>query len=46
MAYTNKGREVMFKYAEQCADLATIESKPKQDGRNMFMTMTPIKDKK
>lgn len=46
MAYTNQGREVMFKYAEQCNDLASIESKPTQDGRNMFMTLTPLKDKK
>ncbi|AIO19300.1 Translation initiation factor IF-3 [Candidatus Izimaplasma bacterium HR1] len=46
MAYTNKGREIMLKYAEQCADIATIESMPKKDGRNMFMSLTPIKDKK
>lgn len=46
MAYTNKGREVMFDFAEKCADIATIESKPKQDGRNMFMTLTPIKENK
>ena len=26
--------------------IATIESKPKLDGRNMFMSLTPIKDKK
>ncbi len=43
MAYTNQGRQVMKNFAEQCEDLATIESKPKLDGRNMFMTMTPIK---
>ncbi len=46
MAYTSKGREVMAKFAEEVADIATIESRPKQDGRNMFMTLTPIKDKK
>ncbi len=46
MAYTNKGREVMLKFAEECADIATIESMPKKDGRNMFMSLTPIKDKK
>lgn len=46
MAYTNQGREVMFKFAEQCNDIASIESKPKQDGRNMFMTLAPLKDKK
>lgn len=45
MAYTNQGRQVMFDFAKQVEDLATIESHPKQDGRNMFMTLKPI-DKK
>lgn len=43
MAYTNMGREVMEKFAQKCEDLATVESKPKLDGRNMYMTLTPIK---
>lgn len=46
MAYTNKGREVMLQFAEKCNDLATIESHPRQDGRNMYMTLAPSKDKK
>jgi len=46
MAYTNQGRQVMFDFAEKCNDIAQIESKPKQDGRNMFMTLAPKKDKK
>ncbi len=45
MAYTNQGREVMKNFATQCEDIAQIESRPKQDGRNMFMTLTPKKDK-
>ena len=45
MAYTNQGREVMTNFAKQCEDLATVESRPKLDGRNMFMTLTPKKDK-
>ena len=44
MAYTNKGRQVMLKFAKECEDLATIENRPVQDGRNMFMTLTPKKD--
>ena len=44
MAYTNKGRQVMLQFAKDCEDLATIESRPVQDGRNMFMTLTPKKD--
>ena len=43
MAYTNQGREVILRFAKECADLATIESRPKQDGRNMFCTLTPLK---
>jgi len=45
MAYTNQGREVMLDFAKRCEDLADVESKPKQDGRNMFMTLTPKKEK-
>jgi len=45
MAYTNKGRQVMMDYAKQVEDIATIESRPVQDGRNMFMSLTPKKDK-
>ncbi|MFK5883042.1 MAG: translation initiation factor IF-3 [Candidatus Izemoplasma sp.] len=46
MAYTSKGREVMLKFAAECDDLAEVESRPKLDGRNMFMTMKPRKDQK
>jgi translation initiation factor IF-3 len=45
MAYTNQGREVMLDFAKRCEDIADVESKPKQDGRNMFMTLTPKKEK-
>ena len=45
MAYTNKGREVMLDFTKRCEDIADVESKPKQDGRNMFMTLTPKKEK-
>lgn len=43
MAYTNRGREVMLDFAQRCADLADIESHPKQDGRTMIMTLNPKK---
>ncbi len=46
MAYTNKGREVLMKYAQQCEDIAKIDSRPKLDGRNMMMSLSPIKDNK
>ena len=44
MAYTNKGRQVMLDFAKQVEDIASVESRPVQDGRNMFMTLTPKKD--
>jgi translation initiation factor IF-3 len=43
MAYTSKGREVIMRYAKECEDIATIEQKPKQDGRNMHCVLSPIK---
>jgi len=45
MAHTDQGREVMEQFAEQCKDLADIESRPKQEGRVMAMTLLPKKDK-
>lgn len=45
MAHTNLGREVMMEFAQKCEDLATIESHPKMDGRRMFMSLAPKKDK-
>ena len=45
MAYTSRGRQVMMDYAKELEDIAQIESRPVQDGRNMFMTLTPKKDK-
>jgi translation initiation factor IF-3 len=43
MAYTSKGREVILRFAKECEDIAQIEQRPKQDGRNMFCTLAPLK---
>lgn len=45
MAYTNKGREIILRYAKDCEDIATIEARPKLEGRNMHAALTPIKEK-
>ena len=45
MAYTSQGREVILRFAKECDDIATVEARPKQDGRNMFCTLAPRKDK-
>ncbi len=47
-AITHKeiGRKVLDKMAESTADFATIEQKPKMDGRSMFLMLAPKEDKK
>jgi len=47
-AITHKdlGRDVLDRLAEELKDVATIESKPKMEGRNMFMMLAPINEKK
>ena len=40
------GQRVLEKFAEECKDIATIGQRPKMDGRQMFMQLAPISDKK
>ena len=42
-AITHKeiGREVLDRFAEEASDVATVESKPKMDGRSMFLMLAP-----
>ncbi|GAA0964929.1 translation initiation factor IF-3 [Streptomyces rhizosphaericus] len=46
-AITHKelGREVLDRFAEEVKDIATIETKPKMEGRNMFMMIAPVNEK-
>ena len=46
-AITHKeiGQRVLVHFAEACAEVATVESHPKMDGRSMFMTLAPKNDK-
>ncbi|WP_143414473.1 translation initiation factor IF-3 [Halobacillus massiliensis] len=46
-AITHKelGQRVLDRLAEECKDIATIETKPKMEGRNMFMMLSPIGEK-
>ena len=41
MAHTNLGEELLKNFAEQCADLASVDKKPKLEGRNMAMFLSP-----
>ncbi|GGB03337.1 translation initiation factor IF-3 [Macrococcus hajekii] len=47
-AITHKefGQRVLEKFAEECKDIATVEQRPKMDGRSMFLMLAPIVDKK
>ena len=35
MAHTEIGRDLLLKFAEQCAEVATMDKEPKLDGRHM-----------
>ncbi|CPJ40259.1 translation initiation factor IF-3 [Staphylococcus aureus] len=46
-AITHKeiGQRVLEKYADECKDIATVEQKPKMDGRQMFIMLAPTAEK-
>ena len=41
MAHTELGRKLLDKMSQEMADIATIESYPKLEGRNLVMILTP-----
>ena len=45
LAHPELGRDVLIRFADTLSDVATIESGPKQDGRNMIMMLSPKKEK-
>ncbi|WP_070121826.1 translation initiation factor IF-3 [Bacillus marinisedimentorum] len=46
-AITHKelGQRVLERLAEDCKDVSTIESKPKMEGRSMFLILAPTNEK-
>ncbi len=48
MAHTEIGRDLLLKFAEQCAEIATMDKEPKLDGRHMsiFLAAKVAKDSK
>ncbi len=46
-AITHKelGQEVLEKLAEECKDISTVETKPKMEGRSMFLMLAPTNEK-
>lgn len=45
MNYVSSGSEILQKFAEEVKEVATIDRKPKLEGRNMIMILTPMKQK-
>lgn len=47
-AITHKdlGRDVLERFAKEVADIATVEAKAKMEGRQMFMMLAPLNEKK
>ena len=41
MAHTKLGEEVLNKMAENIKELGVVEKKPKMEGRNMIMVLSP-----
>ena len=36
---------VLEKFVDECKDIATVEQKPKMEGRQMFIMLAPINEK-
>lgn len=47
-AITHKeiGQRVLDRFSQACAEVSTVESAPKMDGRSMFLVLAPKTDKK
>lgn len=45
MQFTEKGKEVLLRFAENLSDVATLDAAPILDGRNMIAMLSPIKGK-
>lgn len=43
--YTARGREVMERFAEACADVSVMDKKPTFEGRSLTMFLAPKSDK-
>jgi translation initiation factor IF-3 len=44
MAYTDVGKEILLNFADKVSDVGIIDKKPKLEGRNMVMFLSPKKD--
>ena len=44
MAYTDQGKEVLLKFANELSEVSDIEEQPNMNGRTMSMLLTPKKN--
>lgn len=45
ITHSELGRDVLMKLAKECEDVSTVESKPKMEGRSMFLILAPTAEK-
>jgi translation initiation factor IF-3 len=45
ITHSELGRNVLIKLAKECEDVSTVESKPKMEGRSMFLILAPTAEK-
>lgn len=45
MAHTDIGEDLLNRFAEGCAEVSTVDKKPKLDGRHMIMFLSPKSSK-
>jgi translation initiation factor IF-3 len=44
MAHPERGEQLLNRLADELGDLAVVEQRPQQDGRNMVMMLAPVKN--
>ncbi|SDZ54063.1 translation initiation factor IF-3 [Evansella caseinilytica] len=45
ITHSEIGKEVLERLAKECDDIATVEQKPKMEGRSMFLVLAPKAEK-
>ncbi|MFZ4450626.1 translation initiation factor IF-3 [Salibacterium aidingense] len=45
ITHSDIGKEVLERMAKECEDVATVETKPKMEGRSMFLMLAPKAEK-
>ena len=46
MAHPERGEQLLNRLAEELGELAVVEQRPQQDGRNMVMMLAPVEDRR